>query len=83
MPRRVPAGPARGIPAVGTSPAVHSGGRHDPRLWAIDSIGVIRHAGQELLVAVRCDGQPTRSAGIALDEAVVMAAATQMTARPS
>jgi hypothetical protein len=83
--RRVPAGQARGIPAAataGSSAAVQSGWRRDPRLWAVNSIGVIRHAGQELLVAVLCDGQPTRSAGIALDEAAVMAAAMQMTARP-
>jgi len=80
--RRARAGQAWGVPVAATastSPAVQDGGRPGPRLWAVNSIGVIRHAGQELLVAVLCDGQRSKAAGIVLDQAAVMAAVTQIT----
>jgi hypothetical protein len=82
--RQVPAGQAWGVPpaaTAGTSPAAANGWLPDPRLWVVNSIGVIRRAGQELLVAVLSDGQPTKSAGIAVDEAAAMAAVTQITGR--
>jgi hypothetical protein len=84
--RQVRAGQAWGVPVAataGTSPAVKNGSRPDPRRWVVNSIGVIRRAGQELLVAVLCDGQPSQAAGIALDQAAVMAAVTQLTIRRS
>jgi len=75
--------------AKGTSYAVRSGSCALPsggalagrQRWAVASIGVIRHAGQLLLVAVLSDGQPTKSAGIAQLEAAAVAAVTEITAR--
>ncbi len=61
--------------------AVPSGSLAGQRLWVVASIGVIRHAGQQLLVAVLSDGQPTKSAGIAQLEAAAVAAVTEITAR--
>jgi beta-lactamase class A len=61
--------------------AVRSGSPAGRRLWVVTSIGVIRHAGQQLLVAVLSDGQPTKSAGIAQLEAAAVAAVTEITAR--
>ena len=58
----------------GTSSAVKNGWLPDPQLWVINSIGVIHHAGQVLLVAVLSDDQPTEAAGIAQDEAAAVAA---------
>jgi hypothetical protein len=45
-------------------------------LWVINSIGVIRCNGQQVLVAVLSDDQPTESAGIAQDQAAAKAAVT-------
>ena len=79
--RSVRAGQAWGVPAAADSSlAVQDGGLADPRLWAVSSVGVIRYAGQELLVAVLSDGQPTQRAGIAQDEAAAIAAVRQITA---
>jgi hypothetical protein len=84
--RKAHAGQRWGVPVAataGSSSAVRNGSRADPRGWVVSSIGVIHRAGQVLLVAVLSDGQPTRSAGIAADEAAAVAAVTLITARSS
>jgi beta-lactamase class A len=90
--RKAQAGQAWGVPVAATagsfsaalnSSAALDGSLADPRLWVVSSIGVIRHAGQELLVAVLSDGQPTRSAGIAQVQAAAVAAVRQITERRS
>jgi hypothetical protein len=43
--------------------------------WIINSIGVIRHAGQPLLIAVLSSGQPSESSGIRQVQAAALAAA--------
>ncbi len=58
----------------GTSSAVKNGWLPDPQLWVINSIGVIHHAGQVLLVAVLSDDQPTEAGGIAQDQAAAVTA---------
>ena len=57
-----------------TSFAVKNGWLPDPQLWVINSIGVIEHAHQQLLVAVLSDDQPSEAVGIAQVEAVARAA---------
>jgi Beta-lactamase enzyme family len=42
--------------------------------WIINSIGVIRHAGQPLLIAVLSSGQPSESSGIRQVQAAAIAA---------
>jgi hypothetical protein len=71
---------------AGSSYAVRSGSYAVPRglpagrrLWVVTSIGVIRHGGQQLLVAVLSDGHPTRSAGIAALKAAAVAAVAAVT----
>ena len=59
----------------GSVPAVKNGWLPDPQLWVINSIGVIHHAGQVLLVAVLSNDQPSEAGGIAQDEAAAVAAA--------
>ena len=59
----------------GTVSAVKNGWLPDPQLWVINSIGVIRHAGQVLLVAVLSNDQASEAGGIAQDEAAAVAAA--------
>ncbi len=76
--RHVDPGQAWGVTAAatpGTPAAVKNGWLPDPRLWVVDSIGVIWHDGQVLLVAVLSDDQPTEAAGIAQVEAAAAAAA--------
>ena len=84
--RHVEASQAWGVTeaaAPGTVAAVKNGWLPDPQLWVINSIGVVRHAGQLLLVAVLSDDQPSEAAGIAQDEAAAVAAAdTVSAARP-
>jgi hypothetical protein len=46
-----------------------------------NSIGVIHRAGQELLVAVLSDDQPSEAAGIGQDEEAAAAAAVGITGR--
>jgi beta-lactamase family protein len=53
----------------GTSYAIKDGWLPDPALWVTNSIGVVEHAGQRLLIAVLANGQPTEAAGVALDAA--------------
>jgi hypothetical protein len=77
--RHVQADQAWGVTAAaaaGTSPAVKNGWLPDPVLWVINSIGVIRCNGQQVLVAVLSDDQPTESAGIAQDQEAAKAAVT-------
>lgn len=57
-----------------TSFAVKNGWLPDPQLWVINSIGVIEHAHQQLLVAVLSDDQPSEAVGIAQVEDVARAA---------
>jgi hypothetical protein len=59
----------------GTVSAVKNGWLPDPQLWVINSIGVIHHAGQVLLVAVLSNDQPSEAGGIAQDQAAAVAAA--------
>jgi hypothetical protein len=58
-----------------TLAAVKNGWLPDPQLWVVNSIGVIRHDGQVLLVAVLSDDQPTEAGGIAQAKAAAVAAA--------
>jgi hypothetical protein len=78
--RHVSSGQAWGVPetaTAGTASAVTDGWRWvtgHGRRWVTDSIGVVQHGGQVLLVAVLGQGQPSRTAGIAQDEAAATAA---------
>jgi hypothetical protein len=65
----------------GSGPAVKNGWLPDgpPGLWVINSIGVLRHDGQRLLVAVLSSGQPTETAGISQVQAAARAAAASVT----
>jgi hypothetical protein len=49
------------------------------RPWVINSIGVLEHDHQRLLMAVLSSGQPTEAAGIAQDQAAAIAAADCLT----
>jgi hypothetical protein len=71
--------------AHGTRPAVKNGWLPLPPdgYWVINSIGVARHRGRQLLIAVLSDGQPSEAAGIAQVEAAARAAATVITAAES
>ncbi len=64
----------------GTSYAVKDGWLPDPSLWVINSIGVVLHDGQQLLIAVLSDDQPTEAAGIATISAAAADAARIITA---
>jgi hypothetical protein len=65
----------------GTAFAVTDGWLRDPRLWLVGSIGVIRHDGHELLIAVLSKGNPTEADGIrAVRAAAIAAAGVIMTA---
>jgi hypothetical protein len=66
----------------GSSPAVKNGWLPDGSesgLWVINSIGVLRHDGQRLLVAVLSSGQPTEAVGIGQVQAAARAAAASVT----
>ena len=68
----------------GTQPAVKNGWMPDGAegLWDINSIGVVSHRGQRLLVAVLSSGQPSQQAGIDQVQAAAKAAASAIT-RPA
>jgi len=68
-----------------TRPAVKNGWMPDgpAGLWVINSIGVISHHGQRLLVAVLSSGQPSQPAGIRQVQAAARAAAAAITTTPS
>ena len=63
----------------GTRPAVKDGWLPvGPQgTWIINSIGVIRHGGQQLLIAVLSSGQPSESSGIRQVQAALAATAVQ------
>jgi len=66
----------------GSRPAVKNGWLPDGTqsgLWVINSIGVLRHDGQRLLVAVLSSAQPTEAVGISQVQAAARAAATSVT----
>jgi beta-lactamase class A len=76
--RGVDASQRWGVPAAatpGTSYAVKDGWLPHGRGWVINSVGVLRHGRQRLLLAVLSDGQPTEAAGIAAVRAAAVAAA--------
>jgi hypothetical protein len=64
-----------------TRPAVKNGWLPDGPLglWVINSIGVISHHGQRLLVAVLSSGQPSEQTGINQVQAAARAAAAAIT----
>jgi hypothetical protein len=67
-----------GVPAAaspGTGYAVKDGWLLDGGGWVINSVGVLRHGRQRLLMAVLSDDQPTEAAGIAVVRAAAVAAA--------
>jgi Beta-lactamase enzyme family len=75
-----------GVPAAatpGSVSAVKNGWLPDgsSRQWVINSIGVLEHQHQRLLLAVLSSGQPTEGTGIAQSQAAAQAAAACMTAR--
>jgi len=59
----------------GTTYAIQDGWMSDPALWVVNSIGVVWHDGQRLLIAVLSSGQPTEADGIATDQVAAVAAA--------
>jgi len=66
----------------GSRPAVKNGWLPDGTqsgLWVINSIGVLRHDGQRLLVAVLSSAQPTEAVGISQVQAAARAAAAAVT----
>jgi hypothetical protein len=72
-----------GIPAAaspGTRYAVKNGWLPDPRLLAVDSIGIIRRNGQELLIVVLSKDNPTKAAGVARAQDAAITAAEIITA---
>jgi hypothetical protein len=69
----------------GTSYAVKDGWLPDGSAgagasWVINSVGVVEHDHQHLLLAVLSAGQPTEAAGIAAVQAAAAAAAACITA---
>jgi hypothetical protein len=67
-----------GVPAAaspGTGYAVRDGWLLDGGGWVINSVGVLWHGRQRLLMAVLSDDQPTKAAGIAAVRAAAVAAA--------
>ena len=62
-----------------TSYAVNGGSVPDPQLWDVNSIGVVRHDGQVLLVAVLSSRSASEAGGVALASAACAAAADVVT----
>jgi hypothetical protein len=78
----VAAGQRWGVPAAassGTSYAVCDGWMPDPRLWVVNSIGIVRRGGQELLIAVLSSGNLTEAGGVSRAAAAAIAAARVIT----
>jgi hypothetical protein len=63
----------------GTGFALKNGWLPDPQLWVINSIGVVDHHGQRLLLAVLSNDQPSEWAGITQVQAAARAAAACLT----
>lgn len=59
--------------------AIRNGWMPDPGRWVINSIGVVRHNGQELLIAVLSKGNTTEAGGIALVRAAALTATQVIT----
>jgi hypothetical protein len=81
-----PAGPRWGVGAAatpGTGCAVVGGRLASRRLWVINSIGMVRHAGHVLLIAVLSVGSRTQAAGTSRVTAAAVAAAGIITATTS
>jgi len=77
----VAAGQRWGVPAASsqdTSYAVNDGWQSDPRLFVVNSVGVIDRGGHELLVVVLSRNWPTRAAGMSAVRAAAMAAVRAM-----
>jgi hypothetical protein len=86
--RAVTAGQNWGVTAAAsprTRPAMKNGWMPDgpAGLWVINSIGVISHHGQRLLIAVLSSGQPSLHAGIRQIEAAAKIAAASSPRRPA
>ena len=86
--RNVEAGQNWGVTkaaSTGTRPAVKNGWLPvGPRgLWVVNSIGVISHAGQQLVIAVLSDGNRSQSAGISLVQAAATATVSAVAAAGS
>jgi hypothetical protein len=82
--RNVIAGQNWGVSAAaspGSVLALKNGWLPDPELWVINSMGVVNHDGQRLLIVVLSSGQPTEAAGIARDQAAATVAADWVTSR--
>jgi hypothetical protein len=78
----VQAGQRWGVSAAaagGSTDAIKDGWLPDPRLWVINSVGVVERGGQELLIAVLSDHNPTEAGGISAAAAAAMAAARAIT----
>jgi len=76
------AGRSWGVPAAatgGTSYAVMDAWLAGPRLWDVNSIGVVVHDGQQLLIAVLSESNPSEAGGIARNQAAAVAAADMIT----
>jgi len=74
-----------GVPAAaskGTTSAVTDGWQAGPAGFVINSIGVIHHGGQELLVVVLSRNWPTRLAGISAVRAAAVAAVSALPGSP-
>jgi hypothetical protein len=63
----------------GTRYAIKDGWLPDPATWVTNSMGVVDHDGQRLLIVVLASGQPTEAVGIALDGAAAADAARVVT----
>jgi beta-lactamase class A len=59
----------------GTSYSIKDGWLADPETWVTNSMGVVDHGGQRLLIVVLASGQRSEAVGIALDAAVAANAA--------
>jgi hypothetical protein len=82
--RHVEAGQNWGITTAadpGSSPAVKNGWLPVSSGWVINSIGIVTHAGHQLLIAVLSTGAPTENDGISQVQAAARAAAAVATQR--
>jgi hypothetical protein len=70
-----------GAATPGTRFAIKDGWLADPSLWVTNSMGVIDHNGQRLMIVVLADGQPTQVAGITL-VAIAAADAARVVTHP-
>jgi hypothetical protein len=86
--RDVEPGQSWGVTAAaspGTQPAVKNGWLPDADnygLWDINSIGVVSHHGQRLLIAVLSSDQPSQQGGIDQVQAAAQATAAALTSQP-